>query len=50
VDYPRVIDLVRQGRVKVTELVNGRFGLDEIDAAFDYLRSGESIRSVVVPD
>ncbi len=50
VDYPRVIDLVRQGRVKLTELVNGRFGLDEIDAAFDYLRSGESIRSVVVPD
>ncbi len=49
VDYPRVIEMVRQGRVKVTELVNGRFGLDEIDDAFDFLRSGESIRSVVVP-
>ena len=49
VDYPRVIDLVQQGRVKVTELVNGRFSLDEIEDAFDFLRSGESIRSVVVP-
>lgn len=49
VDYPRVIDMVRQGRVKVAELVNGRFDLDEIEAAFDFLRSGESIRSVVVP-
>ena len=49
VDYPRVIDLVRQGRVKVAELVNRRFPLDEIDAAFDFLRSGESIRSVVIP-
>lgn len=49
VDYPRVIDLVRQGRVQVVELVNGRFALDEVNEAFDYLRSGESIRSVVTP-
>ncbi len=49
VDYPRVIDLVRQGRVRVTELVNRRFTLDEIDDAFDFLRSGASIRSVVTP-
>ncbi len=49
VDYPRVIEMVRQGRVKVTELVNRRFALDDIGEAFDFLRSGESIRSVVVP-
>jgi 6-hydroxycyclohex-1-ene-1-carbonyl-CoA dehydrogenase len=49
VDYPRVIELARQGKVKVAELVTHRFDLDEIDRAFDVLRSGESIRSVVVP-
>ena len=49
VDYPRVIDLVRQGRVELVELVNGRFPLERIEDAFDFLRSGESIRSVVVP-
>jgi 6-hydroxycyclohex-1-ene-1-carbonyl-CoA dehydrogenase len=49
VDYPRVIDLVRQGRVEVVQLVNGRFTLDDINAAFDFLRSGQSIRSVVIP-
>ena len=49
VDYPRVIDLVRQGRIKVAELVNRRFTLDRIGDAFDFLRSGESIRSVVTP-
>jgi len=49
VDYPRVIELARQGKVKVAELVTHRFDLDEIDLAFDLLRSGESIRSVVVP-
>jgi 6-hydroxycyclohex-1-ene-1-carbonyl-CoA dehydrogenase len=49
VDYPRVIELARQGRVKVAELVTHRFNLDEIALAFDVLRAGESIRSVVVP-
>lgn len=49
VDYPRVIELARQGRVKVAELVTHRFRLDEIALAFDALRSGESIRSVVIP-
>jgi 6-hydroxycyclohex-1-ene-1-carbonyl-CoA dehydrogenase len=49
VDYPRVIELARQGKVKVAELVTHRFALDEIALAFDALRSGRSIRSVVVP-
>ena len=49
VDYPRVIELARQGKVKVAELVTHRFALEEIGLAFDALRSGRSIRSVVVP-
>ncbi len=49
VDYPRVIELVRQGKIKVTELVTAKFPLDEINTAFDVLRRGEGIRSVIVP-
>lgn len=49
VDYPRVIELARQGKIKVAELVTARFPLDEINAAFDTLRRGEGIRSVIVP-
>jgi alcohol dehydrogenase, propanol-preferring len=49
VDYPRVIELVRQGRIRMTDLVTHRFALDEIDAAFDALRGGTAIRSVIVP-
>jgi 6-hydroxycyclohex-1-ene-1-carbonyl-CoA dehydrogenase len=49
VDYPRVIELARQGRIKVKELVTARFPLDEINAAFDTLRQGKGIRSVIVP-
>lgn len=49
VDYPRVIELARQGRIKVAELVTHRFPLARINDALDTLRSGAAIRIVVVP-
>jgi propanol-preferring alcohol dehydrogenase len=49
VDYPRVIDLARQGRIKVKELVTSRYALEQVNTAFDGLRKGEGIRSVVIP-
>jgi 6-hydroxycyclohex-1-ene-1-carbonyl-CoA dehydrogenase len=49
VDYPRVLDLARQGKIKVKELVTACYPLEEINAAFDGLRRGEGIRSVIVP-
>jgi propanol-preferring alcohol dehydrogenase len=50
VDYPRVIDLVRSGRVQVEPLVTARFPLSEINVGLETLRQGEGIRSVVVMD
>jgi 6-hydroxycyclohex-1-ene-1-carbonyl-CoA dehydrogenase len=49
VDYPRVIDMARRGRIRVSDLVTHRFPLDDIERAFDALRAGETIRAVVVP-
>ncbi len=49
VDYPRVFELVRQGKIKVQELVSARFPLAEINEALDHVRAGQGIRSVVVP-
>ncbi len=49
VDYPPTIEMVRQGRVKLTELVTHRFPLDDINQALDTLRSGSSIRVVITP-
>jgi len=49
VDYPRVIELVRQGRVRVEELVTQRHSLDDIAEAFDAARAGLGVRGVVTP-
>jgi Zn-dependent alcohol dehydrogenase len=49
VDYPRVIELARQGKILVSELVTAKFPLDEINTALDVLRKGEGIRSVILP-
>lgn len=49
VDYPRVVDIVRQGQIEFLELVTGRFTLDQINDAFDTLRAGKGVRSIVEP-
>lgn len=51
VDYPRIIEMARTGRIKVKELVTGRFPLDNINDAFDQLRNGTAgvLRSVIIP-
>lgn len=49
IDYPRVIELVRQERVKVREMVTHTFPLDDIEEALDVLRNGAAIRAVVTP-
>lgn len=51
VDYPKIIEMARLGKIKVAELVTNRFPLDKINDAFDLLRSGDEnvIRSIVTP-
>jgi threonine dehydrogenase-like Zn-dependent dehydrogenase len=48
VDYPRVIQLARSGRIQIEPLVTARFPLSEINTGLDALRRGVGIRSVVV--
>ncbi len=48
VDYPRVIELARSGRIEVSSLVTARFPLAEINAGLDTLRAGRGVRSIVV--
>jgi 6-hydroxycyclohex-1-ene-1-carbonyl-CoA dehydrogenase len=48
-DYPKVIEMVRNGKIQVVSMVSKRFSLDQINEGLDFLRSGEGFRSVVVP-
>jgi S-(hydroxymethyl)glutathione dehydrogenase/alcohol dehydrogenase len=47
-DFPRYAELFLAGRLPVDRLVDRRIGLDEVEDAFDRLRRGEGLRSVIV--
>jgi alcohol dehydrogenase len=47
-DIPRYIGWYREGRLPVDRLLSQRIALDDINAAFDRLAAGESVRQVVV--
>ncbi len=48
VDYPKLIELCRLGKIKVKELVTGRYPIEKINDAFDLLRNGKGLRSIIV--
>ena len=49
-DVPRLIDLYRNGRLKLDELISGRFALEDINSALDSTERGEVIRNVILFD
>jgi S-(hydroxymethyl)mycothiol dehydrogenase len=49
-DFPTLIDLYLQGRFPLDQFVTEAIGLDDVEEAFDNLRNGEVLRSVVVLD
>ena len=48
VDFPHVIDLVRMGKIKVEPIVSGRFTLEQINEGLDQMRTGKTLRNVVI--
>jgi S-(hydroxymethyl)glutathione dehydrogenase / alcohol dehydrogenase len=47
-DFPRLVDLYLDGRLKIDELVSRTYKLSEINEGFAALRSGQVARGVVV--
>jgi Zn-dependent alcohol dehydrogenase len=45
---PRLVGLYEEGRLKLDELITGRYPLERIDAALAAARDGEGLRNVVV--
>jgi len=48
VDVPRLIDLYRQGRLKLDELITARYPLDRINEAIEAVERGDALRNVIV--
>ncbi|MDE0800411.1 MAG: zinc-dependent alcohol dehydrogenase family protein [Rhodospirillaceae bacterium] len=49
-DIPTYIDLYKEGKLPVDLLMSDRIKLDDINAAFDRLATGETVRQVIVFD
>ena len=47
VDFPRYARLHLEGRLPVDRLVTDRIGLDDLEPAFERMRRGEGVRSVI---
>ncbi|MFI5035448.1 MAG: S-(hydroxymethyl)mycothiol dehydrogenase [Acidimicrobiales bacterium] len=47
-DFPLLVELYRQGRLPLDDIVSETIGIGEVEAAFDRMRRGEVLRSVVV--
>ncbi|MCW3473045.1 Zn-dependent alcohol dehydrogenase [Limobrevibacterium gyesilva] len=47
VDMPRLLNLWRQGRLKLDYLISGRIRLDQINEGFAMLKSGATVRQLI---
>ncbi|QIX25809.1 S-(hydroxymethyl)mycothiol dehydrogenase [Nocardioides sp. JQ2195] len=47
-DFPMLVDLYQQGRLDLDAFVSEEIGIDDIEAAFDKMHTGEVLRSVVL--
>ncbi len=48
-DYVPLIRMVEQGLIDVKKVVTHRFSLDELPKAFEVMKEGASLRSIVIP-
>ena len=50
VDMPRYVDFYMQGRLKLDELVSQTIKLEQINEAFEEMKTGNIARSVITFD
>ena len=47
-DIPRLAKLYQEGRLKLDELVSGRYPLEEINDAIASVKNGKALRNVII--
>ncbi|WP_025898630.1 Zn-dependent alcohol dehydrogenase [Sneathiella glossodoripedis] len=50
VDIPKLVMLYEQGRLKLDELISGRYPLEDINTAIDEVRADKALRNVIILD
>ncbi len=48
IDVPKLVDLYRQGRLKLDQLITARYPLEDINQAIAEVKRGEALRNVIV--
>jgi S-(hydroxymethyl)glutathione dehydrogenase/alcohol dehydrogenase len=48
VDIPHLVELYRKGRLKLDELITGRYSLAQVNEAVESVERGEALRNVIV--
>ena len=48
-DYAPLIRMVEQGKIDIKRQVTHRFPLDQLAKAFEVMKEGVSLRSIVIP-
>jgi Zn-dependent alcohol dehydrogenase len=46
-DIPALLELYRQGRLKLDELITTRYPLDRINDGYEDMRSGQNLRGII---
>jgi S-(hydroxymethyl)glutathione dehydrogenase/alcohol dehydrogenase len=49
IDFPYLVDLSASGRLKVDELISARRPLEEVEDAFEDMKAGRVVRTILVP-
>lgn len=49
-DYPRVINLVKYGKININKLIANKYELEDINKALDDLRESKVLRNIILPN
>lgn len=49
-EYPKIIEFVLQGKIKLSSLINNKYPLELINKAFDELRESKVLRNIILPN
>jgi len=48
IDIPKLVSLYQDGRLKLDELITGRYSLEEINEAIDEVRADKALRNIIM--